>query len=113
VASGSNKYPNATSLVTLVDDALEAGDLATALEWLGRIKAGHGRTDNWINCAIQPWKEETRLFHKDELVVNGDDLKTCHVMWKGEWWNVFETTFQNVRQLKDLFQNGCVAKPSL
>jgi hypothetical protein len=108
LASGCcHKYPNATSLVTLVDAALEAGDLATALEWLGRIEAGHGHVDNWIvDCAIQPWKENTRLFQKEELVVTGgnDFDETCHVLWKGERWNVFETTFQNVQQLKDLFQ---------
>lgn len=107
VGNGSHKYPNATSLVTLVDAALDAGDFATSLDWLGRIEAGHGCTHGWfIDCAIQPWKEGTRLFEKDGLVVEGDDLRTCHVLWKGVRWNVFESTLGDVKQLKDLLQKG-------
>ena len=101
------EYSNATSLVTLVDDALDAGDRVTAIKWLSRIDAGHGRiADEWtIGCAIQPWKEGTLLFTKDEIVVEGKDISTCLVMWKGERWNVFDSTLQNVQQVKNMLLN--------
>jgi hypothetical protein len=73
------QYENQASLVTLVDAALDANDRDTALEWLGRIRGGHGRitcNGEWvIDCAIQPWKEGTVLFDRNEVVlVEGSDM---------------------------------------
>jgi len=102
------EYEDAVSLVALVDAALEVGDRDTAKEWLGRIDAGHGRiTDKWtIDCAIQPWKEGTMLLGESEVVVEGSDMSDCRVIWNGERWNVFDSTIQNVEQVKGLFEKG-------
>jgi hypothetical protein len=103
------QYENATSLVTLVDAALEAGDRETAIAWLGRIQAGHGRIGKdhaWkIDCAIEPWKEGSLLFQEsDVVVVDGTDVSDCTVIWNDERWNVFDTSLESVEQVKDLFE---------
>ena len=72
------EYKNATSLVELVDAALQEGDRETAIAWLGRIQAGHGRiyengNNTWkIDCAIEPWKEGSLLFQEGDVQVVND-----------------------------------------
>lgn len=107
LASKKPQYEGCTSLVALVDAALEAGDRETALEWLGRIQAGHGRiTDEWrIDCAIESWKEGTLLFEKGDITVEVGTLDECRVVWNGERWNVFDSNVENkVQQVQDLFR---------
>lgn len=117
-----NKYKDATSLVELVDAALEANDRETAITWLGRIRAGHGlvasspsdETSRWmIDCAIEPWKEGTPLLsQQDEVFVEGDEVGDCSIMWNSERWDVFDTNMQDIQQVKDLFESGKVTPRS-
>lgn len=98
-------YPNATSLIDLVDSALAAGDRATAESYLS-IDAGHGIvSEGWlIDCAIQPWKEGT---HLSEISVDGgENVKDCSVIWMGHQWEVYSCSLSTVSDLKNFVSRG-------
>lgn len=89
-----NKRPIATtkfaSLVDLVDNAVENGDLTTAREWL-QIEAGHGK--NWqIEASLQPWKVGTTLDWQNS---EKEKFHTC----LGEEWQVFASNHHDIDQL--------------
>jgi hypothetical protein len=89
------------SLVAIVDAAVAAGDLETARSYLS-IEGGHGTVSSqWkLDCAIPPWQEGTKLWEKGDVSVEGDSISDCHVVWKGENWDVFDSSFQTVGDLK-------------
>jgi hypothetical protein len=94
------------SLLALVDDALDQGNLITARAYLS-TQGGHGRISStgWtIDCAIEPWREGESLWGAlgDELSVHGDQVQNCDICWNGEMWQVFDTTFQTVQEIKTL-----------
>eukprot|EP00521_Asterionellopsis_glacialis_P017814 CAMPEP_0195300458 /NCGR_PEP_ID=MMETSP0707-20130614/27451_1 /TAXON_ID=33640 /ORGANISM="Asterionellopsis glacialis, Strain CCMP134" /LENGTH=451 /DNA_ID=CAMNT_0040363145 /DNA_START=30 /DNA_END=1382 /DNA_ORIENTATION=+ len=82
-----NHYPTVSTLVNLVDQALAVGDRITAESYLS-IDAGHGSVSKgWlIDCAIQPWKEGTFLNTTEDIIIEGEDMETCKVLWKGQVW---------------------------
>ena len=93
------------SLVDVVDAAVAAGDLDTARSYLS-IQGGHGTiSSQWtIDSAIPPWNEGTKLWNPNELmVVEGDSIDTCQLSWKGEKWDLFDSSFETVRELKSFF----------
>lgn len=97
-----NKYQE-TSLVDLVDAAISVGDLKTARSYLS-IEGGHGRVSRgWrLDCAISPWDEGTALWTHNgdcDVHVEGDSIDSCYIMWKGERWEVYDCSFQNVQDL--------------
>ena len=96
-----------TSLVGVVGTALSKGDRATAESFL-HMEAGHGRVSTgWkIDAAIQPWKEGTILFDDEDIRVVGDSIDSCHVLWDGTRWDVYESSFKTVGQLRDVLCPG-------
>jgi hypothetical protein len=94
-------YPQTSTLVDLVDAAVDAGDIATARSMLS-IEAGHGRiSKGWIlDCAIPPWNEGKPVWDQAEVRVEGDSIDSCTVIWKGEHWDVFDSSFDSVQDLE-------------
>ena len=102
LASKQSSHP---SLVSLVDDALDNDNLDKARAYLS-TQGGHGRVSNgWlIDCAIEPWKEGLAFWNSsDDLKMEGNHVKDCQIHWKGETWNVFDTTFGTVEEIRNLF----------
>jgi hypothetical protein len=97
-------YSQKTSLVDLVDAALDAGDRSTAECYLS-IDAGHGMiSTGWtIDCAIQPWKENTKLFDIGAVAIDGSDIDSCELSIDGAVWKVVESSV-GITELKTVFQ---------
>jgi hypothetical protein len=91
------------SLVGLVDAAVENGDLEAARAWLS-MQGGHGTiSTGWtIDAAIEFWKEGTALWSKSDVIVQGTSIDDCHVLWKGELWDVFECNLATPEDLQAL-----------
>lgn len=98
-------YPEAESLVEIVDAAVSAGDLETARSYLS-TQGGHGRISNgrWrIDIAISPWEEGKQLWNYNKEVdiqLVGDSIDSCHILWKGERWDLYDCSFHSVQDLK-------------
>jgi hypothetical protein len=116
--------PEHSSLVAMVDAAVDRNDLATARAYLSRIQAGHGRIANgkWIiDCAIEPWREGTSLWETNNnnnnnnhnnvlVVVTGNDLVTsdsCCLQWNDQIWELFDTSLTTLAELQDLMTITC------
>jgi hypothetical protein len=97
------EYPDAGSLVNLVDAAVAANDLITARSYLS-IRAGHGTVSSgWkLDCAIPPWNEgETITSLMDgPMIVEGVDIESCSILWNGETWDVYDCSFESIEDLK-------------
>jgi len=102
-----NHYPTVSTLVDLVDQALAVGDRITAESYLS-IDAGHGSVSKgWlIDCAIQPWKEGTFLNTTEDIIIEGQDMETCKVLWKGQVWGISSCSLTSVQELRNLFKHG-------
>jgi len=100
--SGEEPKYNKASLVDLVDAAIAKGDRETAEIFCG-IDAGHGRlSEKWvIDCAIQPWKEGSALWHN--IVVHGTSINDCWILWNDEIWDVFECSLKSLPALISIF----------
>ena len=104
-----------TSLIGLVEAALEQDDLATARAYLS-VQGGHGRvSQGWmIDCAIEPWKEGTALWtatDKPTTIVknsknNPSALEDCQFVWNDEVWEVFDTTLTSVEEISKLINDN-------
>eukprot|EP00980_Cylindrotheca_fusiformis_P003036 scaffold709_cov197-Cylindrotheca_fusiformis.AAC.4 len=99
------KNPQETSLVDLVDAAVAAGDLTTARSYLS-IEGGHGRVSTgWrLDCSISPWDEGKQLWKNDgdsNIQVQGDSIDSCHILWKGEKWEIYDCSFETVEELRN------------
>jgi hypothetical protein len=102
-----------SSLVDLVDDAVQRGDLETARTWLRSMLGGHGivhahddnpKHNSWrIDTAIEFWREGSSLLLPGEVTVSGTTIEDCVVRWKGEPWTVFESSFDSLERLLLLF----------
>lgn len=92
-----------STLVEVVDAALVRGDRSTAESFLS-MDAGHGLVSlGWkIDAAIQPWREGGALFEDGDIAVEGDSIDTCHVMWKGSRWSVYESSFETINDLRNM-----------
>jgi hypothetical protein len=102
--SGKEKaYPTASSLVQLVDAAVAEGDLETARSYLS-IEAGHGTVSSgWtLDCTIPPWNKGRSLHEVTggPIKVQGDDLASCSISWKGELWELYDCSFESLEDLK-------------
>jgi len=102
-----------SSLVDLVDAAIDAGDRSTAESYLS-IDAGHGRISiGWkIDCAIQPWKQHTRLFDDGSVVVHGSDVESCRILLDGVSYKVYESSV-GIKELEMLFHSKNCDLPSI
>lgn len=93
----------ASNLVDLVDAAVSDGDLMTARSYLS-IEAGHGLvTTGWkLDCAIPPWNEgrDIRSSNDGGFIVEGSNLETCVIMWKGETWDLYDCSFETIDDLR-------------
>jgi hypothetical protein len=93
----------ATNLVDLVDAAVSDGDLTTARSYLS-IEAGHGRVSKgWkLDCAIPPWNEgqDVRSSNDEGFILEGSNLETCIIMWKGETWDLYDCSFETIDDLR-------------
>lgn len=98
-----------SSLVGIVDAALERHDITTAMAYLS-LQAGHGRISNgWIiDCAIEPWREGTPLWTQhDCLIVTGNDLASdCYLQWNDQMWQLFDTSLNTIEELQDLLDSN-------
>lgn len=105
-----------SSLVELVDSALERNDRELALTYLQRIEAGHGRitTDqdgdgasflSWkIEVTIPPWKQDRTLLKRGDIRVEGRTFSDCRVYWKGDEWELYDHRgFDTLQDLRELF----------
>jgi hypothetical protein len=95
------EYRGKSTLVDIVDAAVEGGDLSTAHAYLS-IEAGHGViSKDWaLDCAIPPWNEGKQLWRREELKVEGDSIANCHVLWQNEKWDVYDCSFGSLDELK-------------
>lgn len=102
-----------SSLVDLVDAAIDAGDRATAESYLS-IDAGHGRISmGWkIDCAIQPWKKDTRLFNVASIDIHGSDVESCRIIMDGVPYKVYESSV-GIKDLETLFHSTDHDPPSI
>ena len=100
--SGEEKEYSESSLVDLVDAAVASGDLVTARSYLS-IEGGHGTVSSgWVlDCAIAPWKEGEKIWKQEDLEVVGETIDTCHILWKGEEWELYDCSFGGVDELCD------------
>jgi hypothetical protein len=99
-----DRAPDGTgSLIELVDAAVERGDLETARSWLS-IQGGHGTiSTGWVvDAAIEFWTEGSPLWSKSDVCVFGSSIEECHVVWKGERWDVFECSLTSPEDLQAL-----------
>jgi len=109
-----------SSLVDLVDAAVARGDLDAARRWLD-VEGGHGRVSTgWtLDCAIEFWKEGSRLWTTEAVVVEQQEegasssssskATECRVLWNGEPWEVFETSLSTASDLGHLL-TGSIAE---
>jgi hypothetical protein len=107
--SGVEKgYPDAASLCSLVDLAVAQGDLSTAHAWLS-MQAGTGRIrDNWrISRALEYWKEGTPLWYRSDVHICGSSIDQCVLMWKDEFWDLFECNLKTIEELRALLWIDC------
>ena len=105
---GEKKYSQGT-LVGVVDAAVAAGDLETAYSYLS-IQGGHGRiSKGWfLDCAIEPWKEGTKLWEPKDIGLVGSSIDNCCVEWNGEEWDVLDCSFTTTKDLKEFLKNDAV-----
>jgi hypothetical protein len=99
-----DKTPDsAGSLIGLVDAAVEQGDLETARSWLS-IQGGHGSiSTGWVvDAAIEFWTEGAPIWSKSDICVEWSSIEECHVVWKGERWDVFECSLTSPEDLQAL-----------
>lgn len=93
----------ATSLVDLVDAAVAGGDLTTARSYLS-IEAGHGQVSKgWqLDCAIPSWNEgrDIRSSNDEKFNVEGSDFESCTIRWRGETWDLYDSSFACIEDLK-------------
>jgi hypothetical protein len=104
---GDEKEYNEATLVGLVDAAVAAGDLETARSYLS-IEGGHGRvSQGWkLDCAIPPWNEGKELWKPDDIKVEGESIDSCHVLWNGEKWELYDCSFGSVQDMRDCFDSS-------
>jgi len=103
-------YPNANSLVELVDTAIEHNDGDTAIQYLSRLDGGHGTiSSNWeIDCSIQPWNHGSNVFEHIGVgngrvrVVVGDtsDFFSWSVYIGSTLWEIYESSITNPSELE-------------
>jgi hypothetical protein len=92
--TGNEKEYNQSSTVDLVDEAIAKGDRTTAEAYLS-IDAGHGFiSKGWeIDCALQHWKEGTKLFDENEVCVSlNNPENTCQIQGiENSNWEILES----------------------
>jgi hypothetical protein len=95
------------SLVSLVDEVLKLGDLEAARAWLG-IQGGHGQVSRgWqLDHCIEFWKEGSPLWSKADILVQGEFVEDCRLIWNQEAWIVFECSLVSVDDLRELLYYG-------
>ena len=105
-----NLYSSAKTVHDLVDQAINAGDRETAEAHLS-IDACHGTlSSKWlIDHSVQSWREGRALFSaNDHLRIEGSDLASCHILWNGERWDIYECSgVTGTSGLKALFPSDC------
>ena len=108
LTGNENTYKEATSLVDLVDAAIEKGDLETARSYLS-IEGGHGLVSmGWVlDCAIPHWNEgkDVASVGGSRLEVVGTDLDSCRIVWKGHNWDLYDCSFQSIDDLKQFLSS--------
>jgi len=91
-----------SSLVTLVDAAVAAGDLETAKSYLS-IEAGHGTISaGWkLDCAIPFWNEGSSLsFDRSSIEIIRDfSTLDAAIQWGGFEWDIMDSSFDTVEEL--------------
>ena len=109
-SGNESSYDKATSLVDLVDGAIDSGDLKTARSYLS-IEGGHGVVSNgWkLDCAIPYWnegKDITFIGGGSHLEVVGTDLLSCSIIWKERNWDLYDCSFTSIDHLRQFLNNG-------
>jgi hypothetical protein len=99
-----------SSLVGIVDAAVDRNDVATAMAYLS-LQAGHGRIANgWIiDCAIEPWREGTPLWTQEDslsVVGNADLTSGCCLQWDDQAWELFDTSLTTLAEVRDLLTSN-------
>ncbi|KAL3776352.1 hypothetical protein HJC23_010620 [Cyclotella cryptica] len=106
----AKKYPNANTLVEIVDTAIACGDRDTAISYLS-LDGGHGTiSSGWVvDCSIQSWRHGTRVFDCIAQSRDSSDIKVCgdgsdYQLWEvymgGGVWDVYECSFQRAAELE-------------
>ena len=110
-------YPNAKSLVELVDTAIEHNDRKTAIIYLNRLDGGHGTiSPNWeIDCSIQPWNHGSNIFEhisrgngRVRVVVEGDsdDFFSWDVYIGNTLWEIYESSITSSSELEKVMNSS-------
>jgi len=115
--NGNEKtYPNANSLVELVDTCIDLGDRETAISHL-TLDGGHGTiSSGWkIDCAIQSWNHgKTVLVRIDggnvRVIGNGSDFFSWEVSIGKTSWCVYESSIRSASELERLLTNNCKSR---
>ncbi len=108
LTGNENPDKEATSLVDLIDAAIDKGDLETARSYLS-IEGGHGLVSkNWIlDCTIPHWNEgkDVTSVGGSRLEVVGTDLDSCRIIWKGYNWDLYDCSFESIDDLKQFLSS--------
>jgi hypothetical protein len=108
-------YPDESSLVGLVDAAIDKNDPETARAWLC-MEGSHGTiSSGWkIDCAIEFWKEGTCLWEDEQPSIQGMNLDDSKLIWKGETWELVESScISSIDELRGLIMHGVNCRSKL
>ena len=102
-------FPNANSLVELIDSSINSGERETAISYL-TLDGGHGTVSSgWkIDCSIQPWNHGSNVFEligggeEVRVVGAGNDSFTWEVSIGDSVWQVYESTIRSASELEQL-----------
>lgn len=117
-----NKNPHGEypSLIALVDDLLSKEDRAGAEAYL-TLEGGHGMVDEnmcWIvDTATHPWQEGSTMAEMTYTNVEAEVVETTQgpeflgwtVSFGGDRWEVLESSFQNISEVKNFLQHSANA----
>jgi hypothetical protein len=121
LTNGNGQQP--ANFVEYIDYAIQTEDRDKVISRLTSIDAGHGRIittsskqKQWlIDCALQPWKHSTALFHSTDenftLIGAGcsNDVKDCQLVWDHIRWDIYESSLPTMLELSDYL--GCGISP--
>ena len=113
-------YPNAKSLVELVDAAIENNDRDTAIIYLSRLDGGPGTiSSNWeIDCSIQPCNHGKNVFEyiggggngRVRVVVGNDsddyDFFSWDVYIGNTLWEMYESSITSPSELEKVVNSS-------
>ena len=110
-------YPDATSLVELVDVSIDNGDRETAISYLS-LDGGHGSiSSGWkIDSSIQSWNHGMSVFErigpgKVDVAGNGTNFFSWEVTIGNTLWEIYESSIRDPSELEKLLTaTDCISR---